>query len=56
MARVPKLRRQRRTNRPDLALVELNGQRFYLGEWGTPEAEHQYERRIAEWEASGKRV
>ena len=51
----PKYRRHRRKGRPDLALVELNGRRVYLGEYGSVESKVEYNRVIAEWEARGRK-
>ena len=38
------------------AVVRLNGKDFYLGLHGTPESRETYDRRIAEWYASGRRI
>lgn len=52
--RIPKLRRQKNRRGPDRAFVELNGDRFYLGPYGTPESREAYRRTIAEWLATGQ--
>ena len=44
----PKLCRQK-TKYSDLAFVRLNGQKHYLGVYGTPESDENYQRVIAEW-------
>ena len=44
----PKLCRQK-TKYSDLAFVRLNGQKHYLGVYGTPESEENYYRITAEW-------
>jgi len=49
----PKYRRQKRKG-GDLAFVELNGVRHYLGRWGTRESRVRYYRRVAEWGANGE--
>ncbi|TVQ51359.1 MAG: hypothetical protein EA377_12750 [Phycisphaerales bacterium] len=38
------------------AIVWIDGQRLYLGRWGTPEAEERYNRLIAEWLSNGKQL
>lgn len=38
------------------AVVRLNGRDFYLGSFGSPEAKTAYEKLIAEWLASGRRL
>jgi len=53
-AAVPSYRRQRRKNGIDLAFVEINGQRYYLGAHGAAASREKYYRLIAEWEASGR--
>ena len=45
---IPKLCRQK-TKYSDLAFVRLNGQKHYLGVYGTPESDENYHRLIAEW-------
>ena len=45
----PKYRRQRRGGEKDLAFVELNGKRFYLGKYGTDESNREYRRFVIEW-------
>jgi hypothetical protein len=54
--RTPKYRRQARAGGADLAFVELSGQRFYLGEYGSEESKEKYRQKIAEWEAAGRRA
>ena len=50
----PKYQRQRRKAGDDLAFVELNRRRIYLGKFGTPESRSEY-RRVAgrPWSANG---
>ena len=55
-ARIPKYRRQKRKNSPDLAFVELDGQRHYLGEYGTPQSKQKYHRMLAEWDSAGEQL
>lgn len=50
---MPKYRRQKRTTGPDLAFVEIHGQRIYLGAHGTPESRARYRRALAESKATG---
>ncbi len=50
----PKLRKQERKKRPDLAFVVLAGQRHYVGPWGSPEAREHYARLIREWNGNGQ--
>lgn len=38
------------------AVVTLNGKDFYLGKYGTPESREAYNRKIAEWLASGRQT
>ncbi len=38
---LPKYRRQRRKDRPDLAFVELNGRRHYLGQYDTEDSKDE---------------
>src|SRR3954471_19289884 len=38
------------------AVVTLNGQDFYLGKHGTEASREAYDRRIAEWLASGRQI
>lgn len=54
--RIPKLRRQKGKKRADRAFVEIDGERRYLGWWGTPEATEAYARLVNTWEASGRRL
>jgi integrase len=51
--RIPKMCRHRASGR---AVVRLLGKDYYLGKWGTPEAESAYHRLIAEHLAAGPRV
>jgi len=52
---IPKYRRQ--TGRSfDRAFVRLNGRRYYLGEYGTPESREEYKRVLAEWMLNGHQV
>ena len=50
-ASVPTYRLHKPTNQ---AVVRLNGRDFYLGKHGSPESRAEYDRRIAEWLASGR--
>ena len=45
----PKYQRQRRGGENDLAFVELNVNRFYLGKYGTDESKREYRRFVIEW-------
>ncbi len=38
------------------AYIKLDGQRFYLGRFGSPESKAEYARRLAEWTANGGRL
>ena len=40
----------------NLGYVKLGGRVFYTGRWGTPEAEREYERLLAEWLANGRTI
>ncbi len=51
--RGPKYRRQRRQGKPDLAFIEVGGQRLYLGEYGTEVSRAEYTRLVAELAAAG---
>src|SRR5262245_34871842 len=42
--------------RADLAFVEVNGERRYLGVYGSPESREEYDRVIAEYLAHGRVV
>jgi len=53
--RVPKYRKQARPNSPADAFVELDGDRIYLGAYGSAESRAEYARLIAEYEANGHR-
>lgn len=37
------------------AVVRLGGNDFYLGKWGSSQAQNEYDRRVAEWLAAGRR-
>ncbi len=50
----PSYRRQKRSNGSDLAFVELNGVRHYLGLYGTQKSRQEYHQVLAEWEANGE--
>ena len=50
----PGYRRQKRSLRADLAFVELNGVRHYVGAYGSEESRSEYHRIVAEWEANGR--
>jgi hypothetical protein len=47
----PVMYRQKRRNRQDTAFTVIDGQRIHLGVYGTPEAEKEYRRVVAEWNA-----
>jgi hypothetical protein len=47
----PVIHRQKRRNRQDNAYTVIDGQRIYLGVYGTPEAEKEYRRIVAEYNA-----
>lgn len=51
--KVPSYRFHRSDGR---AVVTLNGQDIYLGQYGTAESRHRYARLIAEWEAAGRQL
>ncbi len=51
--RTPSYRRLHRSSGNDLAFVDLDGHRRYLGAFDTPESREKYHRLIAEWEAAG---
>jgi len=38
------------------AVVTLNGQDMYLGKYGTPESQIEYDRLVAEWLSNGRRL
>ena len=46
--RKPSYRKQRR-KAGDLAFVELNGHRFYLGKYAMPASKSEYRQLVAEW-------
>jgi hypothetical protein len=50
----PKHHRQKSQEGFHLALVELNGNRHYLGRYETPESRQAYHRLLAEWNAGGQ--
>ena len=52
--RTPKYRRHCSGGR-DRAFVELDGQRTYLGRYGSPESIQRYDQLVAEWLVSGRR-
>jgi len=52
--KTPKYRRHRSGGR-DRAFVELDGQRTYLGTYGSTESHERYDQLIAEWLVSGRR-
>src|SRR3954468_11182064 len=60
--RTPRVSRSRRIPKhchhkaSNCGVVRLNGRDHYTGLWGTPEAEAEYERLIAEWLATGRSV
>lgn len=48
---------QYRLHKPSgLAVVTLNGEDFYLGEYGSQKSEAEFDRLIAEWLANGRRT
>jgi len=51
--KIPKYRRQKRNNSTDIAFVELNGQRHYLGQYGTPQSKQKYHSLMAQWQEAG---
>lgn len=38
------------------AIVQIDGRIFYLGTWGTPASRAEYERLIAEWRQTGRKL
>lgn len=52
--RILSYRRLRRKTGRDLAFVDVDGRRHYLGQYDTPESRERYHRFIAEWEAGGR--
>lgn len=52
---VPGYRRQKRAS-GDLAFIEVEGVRHYLGRYGTQESRTRYHRFLAEWEANGRHL
>jgi len=53
--KLPKYRQQKRKGQ-NLAFVELNGHRHYLGPFGSRESKQTYKRLLAEWLANGMRL
>jgi len=53
--KLPKYRKQKRKGQ-NLAFVELNGHRHYLGTYGSHESKQRYGRLLAEWQGKGKRL
>ena len=49
--RIPKLSHHKASGQ---AIVRLNGKDFYLGPWGSRVARIEYDRRVAEWLATGR--
>lgn len=49
--RIPKLRLHKPSGR---AVVRLNGQDFYVGKFGSPESQAEYDRLIGEWILTGR--
>ena len=54
--KTPGYRRLRRKTGNDLAFVEINGKRLYLGRYDAPESRADYHRLVAEWQAGGGRL
>jgi len=52
----PKYRRLKRSDRTDLAFVELNGHRHDLGCYGATESKQAYHRMLTEWLANGRKT
>ena len=51
--KTPKYRRHCASGR-DRAFVELDGQRYYIGRYGSRESRQRYDQLVAEWLASGR--
>jgi hypothetical protein len=51
--RTPSYRLHKPTGR---AVVTLNGRDYYLGEYGTPESQSEYDRLVAEWLTNGRTI
>ena len=51
----PKYCRQKSKKGSDRAYVKLNGERYYLGQYESPESKAEYHRILAEWNANGRR-
>ena len=45
---IPKYRKQTGVRSPR-AFVQLNGRRYYLGKYGSPESKQHYHRLVAKW-------
>jgi hypothetical protein len=52
----PKYRRSRRKAGRDLAFVQIDGRRIYLGAYGTADSRERYHRLLAEWVANGRHL
>jgi integrase len=52
-AKLPGYCRQKRKGKADLAFVEIDGVRRYLGEYGSDDSRQRYQAVIEEWQASG---
>ncbi len=52
----PRYRKQKRPNGTDLAFVELDGKRVYLGPFGSQTSRVQYDQIVARWLAAGRDV
>jgi len=50
--RTPKYRLRKGSGQ---ALVQVNGERIYLGKYGTQESKQRYRRIVSEWLASGRK-
>ena len=55
MSETPSYRRQK-SKQFDRAFVELGGQRFYLGTYGTPASRQKFHRLVAEWLANDQQL
>jgi hypothetical protein len=56
MSRQPKVPSSRLHKPTGLAVVTLDGRDVYLGKHGTQESKAEYDRKIAEWLANGRRL
>lgn len=45
-----------RLQKPNRAFVEFDGERIYLGRFGSPESKARYHQKLAEWNANGGRL